>query len=574
MCLLCVAQQAQIQHTQRMGEQKMVYLIGAGPGDPGLITVKGLEFIKQCDTIIYDRLGTYQLLEMVKPDCRRIYVGKQAGSHYKKQPEINEILVEEGRKGNMVVRLKGGDPFVFGRGGEEVIALLEAGIPFQVIPGITSAVAVPEVCGIPVTHRGTSRSFHVITGHKRADGEVKLTGENESLNHLKSTENSEFTDRNRSDEDVLNDYAYIRNQEGTSVFLMGLNRLSQIMERLVQTGAEKHTPVAVISKGTMPGQQIVRGDIQSIADKVNEAKLESPAIIVVGENAALDFTAPNRGPLQNVHVGLVGTPKLREKMRVAIDALGGQSYSIVDMSVEQTEEKDRLRVALEHIEDYSWLAFTSQNTITLFFKWLREWNIDVRKLAHLKFAVVGAGTRDALRSEGYIADYVPDEYTTSALAMGLANVMNDGEKLLLPRAVQGSETMLDILDKGGVTYEEIPVYDVVGRRMESIQYLKDLDVITFVSASGVRGFLKVLDAEKNGSGMDHMPNDVDSCREHTNNTESTLKIHDIMKNIRIAALGNVTEKALEKAGYHADIVPEVGDIEHLISSIGEFYTHR
>ena len=527
-------------------ENKMVYLIGAGPGDPGLITVKGLEFIKQCDTIIYDRLGTYQLLEMVKPDCRRIYVGKQAGSHYKKQPEINEILVEEGRKGNMVVRLKGGDPFVFGRGGEEVTALLEAGIPFQVIPGITSAVAVPEVCGIPVTHRGTSRSFHVITGHKRAD-------------------------INRSDEGGLDDYDYIRNQEGTSVFLMGLNRLPQIMERLVQTGAEENTPVEVISKGTMPGQRIVRGDIQTIADKVNEAKLESPAIIVVGENATLDFTAPNRGPLQNVHVGLVGTPKLREKMRVAIDALGGQSYSIVDMSVEQTEEKNRLRVALEHIEDYSWLAFTSQNTITLFFKWLREWNIDVRKLAHLKLAVVGAGTRDALKVEGYIADYVPDEYTTSALAMGLSNVMNDGEKLLLPRAVQGSETMLDILDQGGVVYEEIPVYDVVGRRMESIQYLKDLDVITFVSASGVRGFLDVLDAEKKNCGVAHMLNDIDSCGDHTDNTDGSFKIHDIMKNIRIAALGNVTEKALEKAGYHADIVPEVGDIEHLISAIGDYY---
>lgn len=529
-----------------MESKKMVYLIGAGPGDPGLITVKGLEFIKQCDTIIYDRLGTYQLLEMVKPDCRRIYVGKQAGSHYKKQPEINEILVEEGRKGNMVVRLKGGDPFVFGRGGEEVTALLEAGIPFQVIPGITSAVAVPEVCGIPVTHRGTSRSFHVITGHKRAD-------------------------IHRSDEGGLDDYDYIRNQEGTSVFLMGLNRLPQIMERLVQTGAEEHTPVAVISKGTRPGQRIVRGDIQTIADKVNEAKLESPAIIVVGENAALDFTAPNRGPLQNVHVGLVGTPKLREKMRGAIDALGGQSYSIVDMSVEQTEEKNRLRVALEHIEDYSWLAFTSQNTITLFFKWLREWNIDVRKLAHLKLAVVGAGTRDALKAEGYIADYVPDEYTTSALAMGLANVMNDGEKLLLPRAVQGSETMLDILDQGGVVYEEIPVYDVVGRRMESIQYLKDLDVITFVSASGVRGFLDVLDAEKKNCGVAHMLNDIDSCGDHTDNTDGSFKIHDIMKNIRIAALGNVTEKALEKAGYHADIVPEVGDIEHLISAIGDYY---
>ena len=195
----------------------MVYLIGAGPGDPGLITVKGLEFIKQCDTIIYDRLGTYQLLEMVKPDCRRIYVGKQAGSHYKKQTEINEILVEEGRKGNMVVRLKGGDPFVFGRGGEEVTALLEAGIPFQVIPGITSAVAVPEVCGIPVTHRGTSRSFHVITGHKRADGKVESSKGNEFTKHLKPTENSEFTGGNKFDEGGLDDYDYIRNQEGTSV---------------------------------------------------------------------------------------------------------------------------------------------------------------------------------------------------------------------------------------------------------------------------------------------------------------------------------------------------------------------
>ena len=182
--------------------------------------------------------------------------------------------------------------------------------------------------------------------------------------------------------------------------------------------------------------------------------------------------------------------------------------------------------------------------------------------------MVGAGTRDALRSEGYIADYVPGEYTTSALARGLANVMRDGEKLLLPRAVQGSETMLDILDQGGVAYEEIPVYDVVGRRMESIQYLNDLDVITFVSASGVRGFLDVLDAEKNSADMEHTSDDIDSCGNHT---DSSLKIHDIMENIHIAALGNVTEKALEKAGYHADIVPEVGDIEHLISAIGDYY---
>ena len=324
--------------------------------------------------------------------------------------------------------------------------------------------------------------------------------------------------------------------------------------------------------------------IASINNDTKEVKLASvyrDTLLDIGNdtytkaNAAYAYGGPEQAiSMLNTMLDLKITDYVTvnfNAMVAAIDALGGQSYSIVDMSVEQTEEKNRLRVALEHIEDYSWLAFTSQNTITLFFKWLREWNIDVRKLAHLKLAVVGAGTRDALKVEGYIADYVPDEYTTSALAMGLANVMNDGEKLLLPRAVQGSETMLDILDQGGVVYEEIPVYDVVGRRMESIQYLKDLDVITFVSASGVRGFLDVLDAEKKNCGVAHMLNDIDSCGDHTDNTDGSFKIHDIMKNIRIAALGNVTEKALEKAGYHADIVPEVGDIEHLISAIGDYY---
>lgn len=498
----------------------MVYLIGAGPGDPGLITVKGLEFIKQCDTIIYDRLGTGQLLEMVKPSCKKIYVGKQAGAHYRKQSEINDILVEEGRKCQMVVRLKGGDPFVFGRGGEEAEALLGAGIPFRIIPGITSAVAVPEVCGIPVTHRGTSRSFHVITGHK-------MQG---------STE----------------EYDYIRNQEGTSVFLMGLSRLPDIMKRLSLTGADIHTPVAVISKGTLPGQKIVRGDIENICRKVEEAKLESPAVIVAGENAAQKLTSPYTGPLQEINVGLVGTNKLREKLAVRINELGGQAYSVVDMRVEASEDREILRKELENIERYTWLAFTSQNTITLFFKWLKEWKIDARRIAHIKFAVVGTGTRDALMNEGYIADYMPEEFTTSALAKGLANVMKPGEKLLLPRAVQGSETMLKILKKGGVDYCEIPVYDVTGRRMESIKYLADINVLTFVSASGVKGFMDVLENERN----------------------TKENIDDIMKNIHIAALGQVTEKALERVGYHADIVPETGDIEHLVHAISEYISGK
>lgn len=497
----------------------MVYLVGAGPGEPGLITVKGMELIRACDTIIYDRLGTYQLLEYTKPACRKIYVGKKAGSHYRSQAEINELLVCEGRKGNMVVRLKGGDPFVFGRGGEEVQALMGADIPFLVVPGVTSAVAVPEVCGIPVTHRGTARSFHVATAHLMSDG----------------------------------DLAHIQKEEGASVFLMGLSRLDRVTARLIEVGYDAHTPVAVISKGTMPGQKVVRADIDSVCERVAGEGLESPGLIVVGENAALDFTSNRLGPLQNVHVGLIGTPKLRAKMGAAVTNLGGRAHGIVDMRITETDEKERLHRALLDIESYSWLAFTSQNTIELFFKWIKEWGLDVRSLSHLKFAVVGAGTREALMREGYVADFVPKEYTTGALARGLLGVMREGERLLLPRAVQGSSSMLEILDAGGVSYDEIPVYDVQGTAMEGLKYLPDLDVLMFVSASGVRGFFEAVRREVSEG---HLQQNV---------------VDEKLANIRIAALGGVTEAALAREGYAADITPEIADVEHLAETVGQAF---
>lgn len=495
----------------------MVYLLGAGPGDPGLLTVKGLELIQTCDTIIYDSLGTDQLLEYVKPTCKKIFAGKRAGSHYMKQDEINELLIAEGKKNDKLVRLKGGDPFVFGRGGEEAMALLEADIPFVIVPGITSAIAVPEVCGIPVTHRGEARSFHVATAHLMSE----------------------------------DDLSYVTKVEGTYVFLMGLSRIDSLVDRLLDVGYKSDTPMAVISKGTLPGQRIVRGNIANIASLVEKEGLEAPAVIVLGENASLDFTSKKLGPLQNTCIGLIGTPKLREKLSAEITNSGGKPLSIVDMHVMPTENKERLKEAVLDIKSYSWLAFTSANAIELFFTWMREWQIDVRTLAHLKFAVIGAGTKAALLQEGYIADYLPDEYTTSAFAKGLVKTVKENEKILIPRAAQGSKELNKILDAAGMAYDEIAIYDVQGKAMEGLKYLSDIDVLSFISASGVRAFFDIIKEE------------VTAGRLEKNVVEEKLK------NIRFASLGEVTEQALVKMGIKESIISEMADVKHLIDAIGK-----
>ena len=237
-----------------------VYLIGAGPGDPELITVKGLKRLQTCEVVIYDRLASFQLLDEVKEDCVKIYVGKEAGQHSKTQEEINQIMVTYAKKYEHVVRLKGGDSFVFGRGGEEIEALKKHNIAYEVVPGITSAIAVPEMAGIPVTHRGMSQSFHVITGHTS------------SLDHT-----------------LTDNYEVLAKLEGTLVFLMGLGNLAKIADQLIQHGKAVTTPVAVISNGTMIHQTTIRATLGTILDLVHEKEISSPAIIVIGQTAGLEY---------------------------------------------------------------------------------------------------------------------------------------------------------------------------------------------------------------------------------------------------------------------------------------------
>lgn len=493
----------------------MVYLVGAGPGDEGLITVKGMECIKKCDTIIYDRLGTYQLLDYVKPGCRKIYVGKKAGTHYASQDMINKILVEEGKKKGIVVRLKGGDPYVFGRGTEEVKALTDNDIPYEVIPGITSAISVPEVCGIPVTSRMVSRSFHVITGHKN-------TGNGEK------------------------EFDHIYPMEGTSIFLMGLTNLPKIMDRLLQKGEDISTPVAVISNGTMPGQKIVRGTIENIVSLVNKNNMESPAIIVVGDNASFNLLSKDRPPIYGANIGIIGTKKMRCKMKAEIEKYGAKAYSLVDMCIEKTDKEHRLHYIIDNIGNYTWIAFTSANSVDIFFESLKKWNIDFRKLALIKFAVVGKGTGQALQENGFMADYMPDIYTTKAFAMGLCNMLTQNDRILVPRAVMGSVEFTDILGKNNIDYDEVKLYDVRPVKLESFKFTDKMDVILFASASGVRGFSNILADE----GI------------------------RLAQNTILGAIGDVTKAEIQEHGYACDIIPHNCDIPDFIKAVVDYYEKR
>lgn len=314
-----------------------VYLVGAGPGDPGLMTLKGRELLSLCDVVVYDHLASERFLDWVPENCRKIYVGKQAGHHSMKQEEINGILVELALSGRTVVRLKGGDPFVFGRGGEEVLALEKHGIPYETVPGVTSAVAVPESAGIPVTHRAVSRSFHVITGHTQAGTEC-----------------------------LPPDFGVYGTLPGTLVFLMGLGQLPKIVQQLIDSGKSPDTPAAVIENGTLPGERVIRAPLAQISSRVREAGLGTPAVIVVGDTAAYEMKYRTEGPLAGKRVGITGTEQFAGKLAAALSEQGAQVSWLINMKVEDHIDEAPMQTAYRNLSDYTWLVFTSANGVRLF----------------------------------------------------------------------------------------------------------------------------------------------------------------------------------------------------------------
>lgn len=490
-----------------------VTLVGAGPGDPKLITVKGLEALKACDAVVYDSLASDELLNEVRPECEKIYVGKRAGHHSMKQEEINQVLVEQAKKGRNVVRLKGGDPFVFGRGGEEILELQKEKIAYEVVSGVTSAIAALASVGIPITHRGMSRSFHVMTGHTRENG-------------------------------VPEDLKEFGKLSGTLVFLMGLSHLEEICQSLVNQGRPLSTPAAVIQNGTLPEQKTVRGTLKDIGEKCRREGIGSPAIIVVGDVTELHMESTYKRPLSGIKVGITGTPSFTGRLENVLKDYGAQVEKIAVMDVVSLADTTPVQNCLRQLSSYTWIAFTSANGVRIFLKALLDSGRDYRSLGHVKLAAVGKGTDRELRVHGLRADYIPQQYCTESLAHGLAGQLKPEDKILIPRAVRGSEDLTRILSQAGISYEDVPLYDVKSLGLEGrdlAETIKGLDYLTFASGSGVESFLENLAEED----------------------------RNVLKETTLTAIGDVTAKVLEQAGFPADRIAGEFSISGLAECILE-----
>lgn len=446
--------------------QGKVYLLGAGPGDMGLLTQKCLTCLRTADVIVYDNLVSGSLLNEAKEDAELIYAGKRASNHHLRQEETNELLVRKALEGKNVARLKGGDPFIFGRGGEEAEELHKAGIEFEIVPGISSSYAAAAYAGIPVTHRDFASSFHVITGHE------SNTKEGLALN-----------------------YELLAREEGTLVFLMGLNNLPHITKELIAGGKDPDTPTAVIQEGTTARQRMAKGTLRTIEEQVKAAGIVTPAVILVGEVAALSEKLSwfGKGPLSGVRVLLTGTEAMCQKQQEVLKEEGAEAISFSLIRTKRLRS-EKLTQAISKLSGYSWLVFTSSNGVELFFEELKENHKDIRSLCDIRFAVIGSGTKDALEAKGIYADFVPAKYSSKDLAAEWIPKLTSNDRVLLLRAEEASQELTKALEQADIPYEAIPLYttEVDRRKEEELKrVISKVDYITFASASAVKAFVSM-----------------------------------------------------------------------------------
>lgn len=446
-----------------MSSHGFVSLVGAGCGKLDLITLRGYQRLQTCDVVVYDDLIDTELLFVAPTTATKLYVGKRLGHHSNTQAEINQLLIDLALQGNRVVRLKGGDPFVFGRGGEEILALQEANIPFEEIPGISSAIAIPAEAGIPVTHRGKSQGLHIVTAHTAAT-------------------HSTLPDK-------LHTLAKL---DGTLIFLMGLKQLSNLVSELCLAGKSPDTPVAVLSGGNAPKQIAVRGTLATIVKNVQTAQVTAPAIILIGETASLDLTSPllPAKPLTNVTVGITGTDLILNKLRKQLNELGATCLTVQHSIIKPLQPQ----IDWKRIFDSKspCIVFTSANGVDLFFEHLFHAKIDLRKLMHCHFAVIGSGTQARLAQHGIFADFCPQIFTTEALADELLQHLPSNETIFLFRSAKGSRLLSERLAQSFFV-TDVLIYDIENdTQVVSIAKpkLAQLDYLLFSSASDVRAFLE------------------------------------------------------------------------------------
>ncbi|MDE3095208.1 MAG: uroporphyrinogen-III C-methyltransferase [Chloroflexota bacterium] len=495
-----------------------VSLVGAGPGDPGLITVGGAARLAEADVIVYDRLANPRLLALARPGAELIDVGKTPERHTLSQDAINALLVEQARAGRRVVRLKGGDPFVFGRGGEEAEALVAEGLPFEVLPGVTSAVAAPAYAGIPVTHRGLASSFAIITGHE---------------------------DPAKDDSSI--DWAKLATGVDTLVFLMGTGRLAEIARRLIDNGRAPATPAAVIEWGTLARQRTAIGTLATIDVAVRDAGIAPPAVTVVGEVVRLRERLRwfDTRPLFGKRVLVTRTRQQASDLSRALAARGADPVELPAIEILPNADPAQLAAAIDGLKTsaYGWCVFTSANAVGTFLAHLRDAGLDARAFGRTQIAAIGPGTAEALARAGLRADLVPERFVAEGLLDGFRARVMRGQRVLLPHAEGAREALTDGLAAMGAQVDELTLYVSAVPRDPDVEGLRrlragEIDIATFASSSSVRNLVEMLDG------------DITPLRP-----------------LLIAAIGPVTAQAVRDAGLEAVVVAETYTIDGLVDAL-------
>lgn len=504
-----------------------VYLVGAGPGDPGLLTAKGRECLSRADVIIYDHLANQAFIEYAKHQAEAIYVGKKGGCHSMSQEEINSLIVNRARGGQIVVRLKGGDPFIFGRGGEEAQELVRSGVDFEVVPGVTSAVAVPAYAGIPLTHRDYTPTVAFITGHE---------------------------DPRKEKSDIAWDK--LATGAGTLVFLMGVGNLTQISKNLMAHGRSPDTPVAIIRKGTVAEQKTVVGKLKNIALIAKEHEIKPPAVIVVGDVVRLreKLNWFETRPLFGKRIVVTRARAQASGFLKGLDQLGAECVEFPTIEVIPPESWEALDTAIKALETYHWLLFTSVNGASCFLKRLDSLGKDVRDLKGLKIGAIGPKTAEVWHGMGIKPDLVPDEYRAEAVVECFKKYGIKGKRILLPRATLAREVLPQKLKKMGAEVDVAPAYRTIAPDQDTGQ-VKDMlqkgtiDMVTFTSSSTVINFVEMFKAD-------------------------SQELLTWMSQVAVACIGPITAGTAQEKGLTVNVVPLEYTIEAFIDSIIQYFASR
>jgi len=496
-----------------------VYLIGAGPGDPGLLTLKGRAILERADCVIYDFLAAEELLRFCRPDAERIFVGKRGAGPRKPQPEINQLLIAKAREMGKVARLKGGDPFVFGRGGEEALALVQAGITFEVVPGVTSGVAAPAYAGIPVTNRDLTSSVTFLAGHE-----------------------------DPSKEESAIDWQAAAIGSGTLVFFMGTRNLAAIASRLVAHGRPPETPAAVIHWGTRPGQQVVTGTLADIAPRA--ASLQPPTVIVVGDVVKLrdQLNWFERLPLFGKRIVITRAREQAENLREALAELGAEVIELPTIEIRNPASWEPLDKAIQRLEEFQFLLVTSVNGVRSFLSRLSASGKDVRDLKGLTIGAIGPATAAEFARTGVKVDFVPTEYRAEGLLESLASHDLRGKAFLIPRAKVARDLVPRALEERGARVEVVEAYETVTPEFPAGELNRLLtpppDAITFTSSSTASNFAKLLPGHS---------------------------IQEALRGTAIASIGPVTSATVRKLGLEVTIETSESTIPGLVQALRDFF---